>query len=138
MPAQLAVHIVSAEREIFSGTVSMLFAPAALGEVGIAPGHAPLLSPLTPGDIRIQLDNGQEQVFYVSGGILEVQPDVVTVLSDTAVRAEDIDEEAVEKARQAAERQLRDKTAHIDYAKTLAEHAELVAQLRAIRHQRKR
>ena len=137
MAEQIGVHIVSAERHIFSGTAVMVFAPALLGEVGIAPGHASLLSPLGPGDVRVQFASGQEQVFYVSGGMLEVQPDVVTVLSDTAVRAEDLDEAAVEKAKQAAERQLRDKSAHVDYARTLAEHAELVAQLRAIRRRKR-
>ena len=86
------VDIVSAEQEIFSGQAEMVFAPAILGEMGIAPHHTPLITNLAPGEVRLKLPGGEEQGFYVSGGILEVQPHVVTVLSDTAMRAEDLDE----------------------------------------------
>jgi F-type H+-transporting ATPase subunit epsilon len=89
------VDIVSAERAIFSGEAEMVFAPAMLGEVGIAPGHAAMLTRMSPGEVRVQLVGGEQQAFYVSGGMLEVQPKIVTVLSDTAVRAHDQDEEAV-------------------------------------------
>jgi len=92
------VEIVSAEREIFSGDVEIVFAPARLGEVGILPGHAAMLTPLRPGEVRVQMVGGEQQAFYVSGGMLEVQPKVVTVLSDTAIRAHDLDEAAVMKA----------------------------------------
>ena len=132
------VDIVSAEKEIFSGEAEMVFAPAILGEVGIAPGHTPMVTQLAPGEVRIKQANGEEEGFYVSGGMLEVQPDVVTVLSDTAMRAEDLDEAAVLKAREEAERELHDRNANIDYAMTLAKNAEAVAQLQAIRRMRKR
>ena len=89
------VDIVSAESEIFSGKAEMVFAPAVLGEVGIAPGHTPLLTQLGPGEVRLQFEDGSEEGFYVSGGVLEVQPKVVTILSDTAERAEDLDEVAI-------------------------------------------
>lgn len=132
------VDIVSAEQEIFSGLAEMVFAPAIMGEVGIAPHHTPLITQLGPGEVRVKLPNGEVEAFYVSGGILEVQPHVVTVLSDTAMRAEDLDEAAVLKAKEEAERQLHDRAAEIDYATALAEHAELAAQLQAIQRLRKR
>ena len=136
--ATIHVDIVSAEKEIFSGEAVIVFAPAILGEVGIAPGHTPLVTQLAPGEVRIKQANGEEEGFYVSGGMLEVQPDVVTVLSDTAMRAEDLDEAAVLKAREEAERELHDRDANIDYAMALAKNAEAVAQLQAIRRMRKR
>ena len=132
MAMTLHVDIVSAEAEIFSGTVTMVFAPAEMGEVGIAPRHAPLLTRLKPGEIRIQLADGSEQSFFVSGGMLEVQPHVVTVLADTAIRAHDLDEAAAVEAKERAERMLADKHADIDYAKAQAELAQSIAQLRAI------
>ena len=116
----------------------MVFAPAILGEVGIAPGHTPLVTQLAPGEVRVKQVDGDEEGFYVSGGMLEVQPDVVTVLSDTAMRAEDLDEAAVLKAREEAERQLHDREAEMDYATALAKNAEVAAQLQAIRRLRKR
>jgi F-type H+-transporting ATPase subunit epsilon len=128
----LHVDIVSAEAEIFSGTVTMVFAPAEMGEVGITPRHAPLLTRLKPGEIRIQQADGSEQSFFVSGGMLEVQPHVVTVLADTAIRAHDLDEAAAVEAKERAERMLADKHADIDYAKAQAELAQSIAQLRAI------
>ena len=132
MAMTLHVDIVSAEAEIFSGTVTMVFAPAEMGEVGIAPRHAPLLTRLKPGEIRIQQADGSEQSFFVSGGMLEVQPHVVTVLADTAIRAHDLDEAAAVEAKKRAERMLADKHADIDYAKAQAELAQSIAQLRAI------
>jgi F-type H+-transporting ATPase subunit epsilon len=132
MAMTLHVDIVSAEAEIFSGTVTMVFAPAEMGEVGIAPRHAPLLTRLKPGEIRIQQADGSEQSFFVSGGMLEVQPHVVTVLADTAIRAHDLDEAAALQAKERAERMLTDKHADIDYAKAQAELAQSIAQLRAI------
>jgi F-type H+-transporting ATPase subunit epsilon len=132
MAMTLHVDIVSAEAEIFSGTVTMVFAPAEMGEVGIAPRHAPLLTRLKPGEIRIQQADGSEQSFFVSGGMLEVQPHVVTVLADTAIRAHDLDEAAAVQAKERAERMLADRHADIDYAKAQAELAQSIAQLRAI------
>ena len=127
------VDIVSAEEEIFSGTVTMVFAPAEMGEVGIAPRHTPLLTRLKPGEVRVRTQEGDEQFFYVSGGILEVQPHVVTVLSDTAIRAKDLDEAKALEAKEQAERMLSDKKSEFEYAKAQAEFAEAVAQLRTIR-----
>ncbi len=132
------VDIVSAEREIFSGEAEMVFAPAILGEVGIAPGHAPMLSRLGPGEVRLRLGNSEESSFYVSGGLLEVQPKVVTILSDTAERAEDLDESLVLKAKEAAEIALADTDATIDYAKARVELAETIAQLQTIQRLRGR
>ena len=132
MAMTLHVDIVSAEAEIFSGTVTMVFAPAEMGEVGIAPRHAPLLTRLKPGEIRVQQADGSEQSFFVSGGMLEVQPHVVTVLADTAIRAHDLDEAAAVEAKERAERMLADKHADIDYAKAQAELAQSIAQLHAI------
>ena len=126
------IHIVSAETEIFSGTANMVFAPAEMGEVGIAPRHTPMLTRLKPGEVRVQVDGQAEQFFYVSGGILEVQPHVVTVLADTAIRAGDLDEAAAIKAKERAERAMVDKQSDFDYAKAQAELAEAVAQLRTI------
>ena len=134
----IQVDIVSAEREIFSGEVEMVFAPALLGEVGIAPGHTPLVTQLGPGEVRVQLADGGEEAFYVSGGLLEVQPKVVTVLSDTAVRAEDLDEAAVLKAKEEAERQFHERSAEVDYATAQAQLAETVAQLQTIQRLRRR
>jgi len=136
--ATIHLDIVSAEKEIFSGEAEMIFAPAVLGEVGIAPGHTPLVTRLGPGEVRVKHPDGTEEGFYVSGGLLEVQPKMVTVLSDTAVRAEDLDEAAVLKAREEAERQLHDRDAEIDYATALARSAEVAAQLQAIQRLRKR
>ena len=138
MAMTVHVDIVSAEREIFSGQAEMIFAPAVLGEVGIAPGHAPLLTRLGPGEVRLKVDGADEQAFYVSGGMLEVQPRVVTVLSDTAERAEDLDEAAAVKAKEAAERMLSDGHASMDYATALAELAEAAAQLQTIQRLRRR
>ncbi|UCC55849.1 MAG: F0F1 ATP synthase subunit epsilon [Gammaproteobacteria bacterium] len=138
MAMTLHVDIVSAETEIFSGTATMIFAPAEMGEIGIAPRHAPLLTRLKPGEVRVQTDGGDEQSFFVSGGMLEVQPHVVTVLADTAIRAADIDEAQALEAKERAEKLLADKTADIDYAKAQAELAQSIAQLRAIQKLREK
>jgi F-type H+-transporting ATPase subunit epsilon len=138
MAGTIHVDIVSAEKEIFSGEAQMVFAPAQLGEVGIAPGHAPLVTQLAAGEVRVKREDGSEEAFFVSGGMLEVQPQVVTVLSDTAVRAEDLDEAAVLKAKEEAERQFHDREAKIDYATAQAQLAETVAQLQTIQRLRRR
>ena len=138
MAMTIHVDIVSAEAEIYSGQAEMVFAPALMGEVGIAPGHTPMLTRLKPGEVRLKLSDGSEEAFYVSGGMLEVQPRMVTVLSDTAVRAHDIDEAAALEAKQRAEQMLSDRSAQIDYAKALAEYAEAAAQLQAIQRLRQR
>ena len=131
------VNIVSAEREIYSGTVTQVFAPAEMGEVGIMSRHAPMLSTLKPGVVRIVSQEGDEQSFFVSGGILEVQPHVVTILSDTALRAADIDESAALEAKARAEAAMKDKASDLDYAKAKSELIEAVAQIEALRKVRK-
>lgn len=138
MAMTMHVDIVSAEREIFSGTANMLFAPAEMGEVGIMPRHTPLITRLKPGEVRLQRPEGQEDFFYVSGGLLEVQPHVVTVLADTAQRAADIDEAAALAAKRQAEEALQDRESKMDYARAQAELAEAIAQLRAIQRIRKK
>ncbi|MDH5299747.1 MAG: F0F1 ATP synthase subunit epsilon [Gammaproteobacteria bacterium] len=131
------VDIVSAEDELYSGTAEMLFAPAEMGEVGIMARHAPLLTGLKPGEVRIQTADGEEHFIYVSGGILEVQPHVVTILSDTAIRAKDLDEAAVVEAKERAEKAMADKTSEIEYAEAERQLAEAVAQLRALQRIKK-
>lgn len=138
MSLTIHVDIVSAESSIFSGTAEMVFAPAVMGEVGIAPRHSPLLSPLKPGEVRVKLPGGNEETFYVSGGLLEVQPHLVTILSDTGLRAHDLDEAKALEAKQQAEAALTDRSAEIDYARAQAELAEAVAQLQTIQRLRKR
>jgi F-type H+-transporting ATPase subunit epsilon len=132
------VDIVSAEQEIFSGIAEMVFAPAELGEVGIAPRHAPFISNLRPGEVRVKINDKESHPFYVSGGILEVQPHLVTVLADTAIRAKDIDEAAALEAKQRAEESLADKSGKIDYARAQAELLQAMMQLRTIERLRKR
>jgi len=133
----LHVDIVSAEAEIFSGTANMVFAPAEMGEVGIAPRHAPLLTRLKPGEVRVQAEGGKEYFFYVSGGMLEIQPHVVTVLADTALRAKDLDEAAALRVKERAEKAMQDKSSVFDYVRAQVELAEATAQLHAIQRQRK-
>jgi F-type H+-transporting ATPase subunit epsilon len=132
------VDIVSAEQSIYSGLAEMLFAPAELGEVGIAPRHAPFISKLVPGEVRVKLDDNESLSFYVSGGMLEIQPHLVTVLADTAVRAKDIDEAAALAAKAKAEEMLSDKSGQIDYAKAQAQLLEAMMQLRTLDRLRKR
>ena len=131
------VDIVSAEGEIYSGDASMVFAPAEMGEIGVAPRHAPLLTGLKPGEVRVQTPDGEEFFFYVSGGTIEIQPHLITVLADTALRARDIDEAAALQAKQRAEEALADRDELIDLARAQAELAEAVAQLRTIEKLRK-
>ncbi len=138
MAMTLHVDIVSAEEEIFSGTATMVFAPAEMGEVGITPRHAPLLTRLKPGEIRVIDQQGEEQFFFVSGGMLEVQPHVVTVLSDTAIRAKDLDEAAALDAQRRAEQAMADRRSDFEYAKAKAELVAAAAQLRAIQKLKQR
>ena len=135
--ATIHVDIVSAEGEIFSGEASMVFAPAVMGEIGIAPRHAPLLTTLKPGEVRVQTPAGEEQFFYVSGGAIEIQPHLVTVLADTALRAKDLDEAAALQAKQRAEEALRDRGDKVEVAEAQAELARAVAQIKAIEKLRK-
>src|SRR5215469_11712369 len=137
MASSFHVDIVSAEREIFSGDAEMVFAPAEMGELGITPRHAPLLTRMKPGTVRVQA-NGEESVFYVSGGILEIQPHMVTVLSDTAQRAKDLDEAAAQEAKRRAEEALSKQGEDLDVARAQAELLEAVARLKAIEQIRKK
>ncbi|AGA89972.1 ATP synthase, F1 epsilon subunit [Thioflavicoccus mobilis 8321] len=137
MPMTIHVDIVSAEGAIHSGLATMVYAPGEMGELGIAPRHTPLITRLKPGDVRVEHDGGQMEHFYVSGGMLEVQPDVITVLADTALRAHDLDEAAALEAKRRAEDALAGQSAELEYAKAQAELAEAVAQLRAIEKLRK-
>ncbi|MDN3522844.1 F0F1 ATP synthase subunit epsilon [Halomonas ramblicola] len=131
-------EIVSAEEGIFSGEIERVVATGRMGELGILPGHAPLLTELKPGPVRVIHDGGEEEHYYVSGGFLEVQPDVVTILADAAVRAHDLDEAAAEEARQHALKALSDKSAELDYTRAAAELAEATAQLRTVQQLRKK
>ena len=138
MASTIKVEIVSAERELYSGEAEMVFAPALQGEVGIAPKHSAFVTPLGPGDVRVRTPEGEEEFIYVSGGMLEVQPHLITVLSDTGLRASDIDEAAVLKAKESAEQALNDRTAERDEAQVRAELAQLAAQLQTLRRMRNR
>jgi F-type H+-transporting ATPase subunit epsilon len=137
MAMTLHVDIVSAEKELFSGAAEIVTAPGELGELGILPRHSQLLTRLKPGQVRIRLPGGEEQLFYVSGGMLEVQPHVVTILSDTAERAKDLDEAAAHKAKQRAEQVIADKRTDFEFARAKAELAEAIAQLQTIEKMRK-
>ena len=132
------VDIVSAEEEIFSGLASMVFAPGVMGELGIMPRHTPLLTRLKPGEVRLINTEGEEESFYVSGGILEIQPHTITILSDTAHRAKDLDEAAALEAKHQAEQKLQDQSSEFDYAQAQTELAEAMAQLQAIQKMRKK
>lgn len=138
MTEQLRLDIVSAEKEIFSGVVSMVQVTGDQGEMGVAPGHSPLLTSLRPGPISAILPNGDEEVFYISGGMLEIQPFVVSVLADTAARARDLDEHAAIAAKERAEKILSEKHNEIDFTRASIELAEAAAQIRAIQSLRKR
>jgi len=138
MAMTMHVDIVSAESEIFSGKAEMVFAPGVMGELGILARHTPVLTFLRPGEVRVKKPDGEEEFFYVSGGILEVQPHVVTVLSDTAARARDLDEAAALEAKQRAEQALKDRTSAMEFAEAERELAEAVAQLKAIQRIRQR
>ena len=138
MANTIHVDIVSAEGQIFSGEASMVFVPGSQGDLGIAPRHAPLLTTLKAGEVRVQSEGAEEQSFYVGGGSLEVQPNRVTVLADTAARAKDLDEAAALAAKQRAEDAVRQRTDKMDLAEAQAELARAVAQLRAIERLRKK
>lgn len=131
------VDVVSAEGEIFSGPAKMVFVPASEGDIGIAPRHAPLLTLLKAGEVRIQTPEGAEHLIFVGGGVLEIQPKKVTVLADTALRAKDIDEAAALAAKQRAEEALKDKVDKISQAEALAELTRAAAQLKLIEKLRK-
>jgi F-type H+-transporting ATPase subunit epsilon len=137
MAMTIHVDIVSAEGAIHSGVAEMVYAPAEIGEVGIAPRHTQMITRLKPGDVRVDTGGGKMEHFYVSGGVLEVQPHIVTVLADTAIRARDLDEASALEAKRRAEDALAGQTADFEYARAQAELAEAVAQLRAIEKLRK-
>ena len=136
MAMTIHVDIVSAEESIYSGSVEAVIASAQEGEVGIYPRHAPLLTRLKAGEVRL-LKDGKEEQFYISGGILEVQPHIVPILADTALRADDVNEAAALEAKAAAEKALNDKSAKLDFAEAQVQLAEAMAQLRAIERARK-
>jgi F-type H+-transporting ATPase subunit epsilon len=138
MKHTIQCDIVSAQEEIFSGEAAMVFATGTMGELGISPRHAPLITQLRPGPVRVQQPDGEEAFFFVGGGILEVMPHVVTVLADTAVRADDLDEAAAVRAKEEAERQLADQTGDIEVAEAQARLLEAAAQLRALQQLRKK
>jgi len=138
MAGTIHVDIVSPEGQLFAGEATMVFAPAALGEIGIAPRHAPLLTTLTAGVVRVQVEGQDEHTFYVGGGALEVQPHRVSVLADTAARARDLDEAAAQAAKARAEEAVRGRTDRIDIAEAQAELVKAIAQLRAIERLRKK
>ncbi len=138
MAMTIHIDVVSAEESIFSGLAEFLAAPAAMGEVGIYPRHAPMITSIKPGALRVKVPNeAEETLIFVSGGILEVQPGVVTVLADTAIRGHDLDEASALEAKRAAEEAMRNKSSEMDYAKAQAELIEAVAQLQAIQKLRK-
>lgn len=139
MAKKLHVDIVSAEQAIFSGEAEMVVAPGEAGELGIMPGHAALLARIKPGTVRVLPgDGGEEEVIYVSGGMMEVQPDRVTVLADTSVRAHDLDEAKAMEAERLAKEAIANRTGTVEYAKALSELAEAAAQLQAIRKLRQK
>ena len=136
----ITVHcdIVSADESLFSGSVEMIVATGSLGELGITPGHAPLLSDLRPGPVRLVKENGEEEVYYLSGGYLEVQPGSIAILADTAVRAGDIDEAAAVEAMKTAEQAIANQSSEIEYSKAASMLAEATAQLRTVQALRKK
>jgi F-type H+-transporting ATPase subunit epsilon len=138
MAMTIHVDIVSAEGNLYSGQGEMVYAPAAMGEIGVAPRHTPLISPLKAGEVRVDVGNGKPQEhFYVSGGMIEVQPFKVTILAETGIRAADLDEAAAQEAKRRAEDAMANQSADMDLAKAQVELAEAVAQLRAIDRLRK-
>jgi F-type H+-transporting ATPase subunit epsilon len=137
MASTIRCDIVSAEEEIFQGEVQMVVATGEMGELGIAPRHAPLITRLKPGQVRLTLANGDEQLFYVSGGILEVQPQVVTLLTDTAIRGGDLDQAKAQQAKEEAERVLANRGEAMEIAEAQAKLAEAMAQLQALERLRK-
>ena len=138
MVSTVHCDIVSAEEEIFSGQVEMVVAAGSLGDLGITAGHTPLLTELSPGPIRLITDGGEEEVFYISGGFLEVQPSQVKVLADTALRADDMDEVAAAEAKKLAEQELTNQSGEFDYSRAATQLAEAAAQLRTLQAIRKK
>jgi F-type H+-transporting ATPase subunit epsilon len=139
MVATVHIDVVSAEESIFSGEAEFVAAPAQMGEVGIYPHHAPMITSIKPGALRIKLaDKNEEQLIYISGGILEVQPGVVTVLADTAIRGHDLDEAQANAAKKAAEEAMKNRSSDVDNAKAQAELAEAIAQIQAIQKLRQK
>jgi F-type H+-transporting ATPase subunit epsilon len=136
MAKTVLCSIVSAEQEIFSGQVEMVVATGTIGELGILPGHTPLLSGVKPGPVRLILEGGEEEVFFASGGYIEVQPTSITILADTAVRADDIDEAAALDAQKKAEQELQDQKSDVDFARVSSDLQEQAAMLRTIRKHR--
>ena len=136
MAKTVLCSIVSAEREIFSDQVEMVVATGTIGELGILPGHTPLLSGVKPGPVRLILESGEEEVFFASGGYIEVQPTSITILADTAVRADDIDEAAALDAQKKAEQELQDQKSDVDFARVSSDLQEQAAMLRTIRKHR--
>lgn len=137
MAQSIHLDIVSAEKEIFSGPAEMVIATGSLGEIGVVPGHSPLLTVLKPGEIRVTKQGGEQELFYVSGGMLEVQPHCVTVLADEAERADSLDEAEAMKAQERAREALANKGADFDYSKAAGELARAAAQVAAIQKLRK-
>lgn len=137
MAMTMHVNIVSSDKEIFSGPAEMVSATGEMGELGILPRHNQLLTRLRPGQVRVKVSDGDEQIFYVSGGFLEVQPHIVTVLADTSERAKDLDEASALAAKQHAEELLTNRQSDYEYARAQADLADAVAQLRAIERLRK-
>ncbi|MEN9596878.1 MAG: F0F1 ATP synthase subunit epsilon [Methylococcales bacterium] len=138
MTMTVHVDIVSAEKEVFSGLAEMIFAPAELGELGITPRHAPLITRLNPGEVRVKVSSTESYPFFISGGLLEIQPNVVTILADTAIRAKDIDEAAAIQAKAMAEEILADKNSRVDYALAEKQLHQAIMQLRTLERFRKR
>lgn len=133
MASTVLCRIVSAEKEIYSGQVEMVIATGTIGELGIMPGHTPLLTGVKPGPVRLVLEGGEEEIFFASGGYLEVQPSAITILADTALRADDVDEAAAQEAQQKAEKELGDQQSDIDFARVAADLQEQAAMLRTVR-----
>lgn len=132
------LDIVSAEEAIYSGQVEMVTCTGSLGEMGISAGHAPLLTKLSPGPVTVRFQSGEEEIFYVSGGMLEIQPNTITILADTALRAQDVDEAAATESQKKAQAELHNQSAEIDYGRATSELAEAAAQLRTIQAIRKK
>ena len=138
MASTVLCTIVSAEEEIYSGQVEMVVATGTIGELGITPGHTPLLTGVKPGPVRLLTKEGNEEIFFASGGYIEVQPGAVTILADTALRASDIDEAAAVAAQQKAEKEQGDQSSDIDFTRVLADLQEQAAMLRTVRKLRER
>ncbi|MGY8789631.1 MAG: F0F1 ATP synthase subunit epsilon [Pseudomonadales bacterium] len=138
MATTMHCDIASAEQQIFSGSVETLVAAGSLGDLGIHPGHAPLLTALIPGPVRIVKEGGEEEIYYVSGGFLEVQPGTVNILADTAVRADDMDEANATQAMKEAEDAIKNQNAEMEYAEAASQLAQAAAQIRTLQQLRKK